>query len=176
MDGGTDDRMVTQTEAAVALGISKATVSRDLKKFKIEPDNHGLFSLKAYTEARRTDLNPMMARTPSQQADVPQSENEGLNAASARLKAIQADQAQIELDKEKGLIVYRADVEQTLSEASRALRDSLLGIPARAAPELAAVNDPAEIERALGRIIRESLEALARSFASLAAAPETKAA
>lgn len=66
--------------------------------------------------------------------------------------------AEAEFRKVQGSLVEKAAVEQAAFNAARLLRDLLLGLPKQLSAELAAINDPWELERRLTAGLRRVLE------------------
>lgn len=82
--------------------------------------------------------------------------------ARSRREMADARRAELELEKLEGTLVERKQVEAAASRIGRLLRDSLMGVPSRLAPELAAKDDVGEVEKALTDAIRGVLEDSAR--------------
>ena len=66
--------------------------------------------------------------------------------------------ARLEFEWVSGLLVSRIRVEDAAHTMGRQIRDRFMGMPARIAPELAAVIDPWEVEQRLEEAIRTVLE------------------
>ncbi|WP_434990067.1 hypothetical protein [Xanthomonas melonis] len=77
-----------------------------------------------------------------------------------------AQLAQIELAKELGNLLPRADVEQAISEAGTGLRVALERIPDTLAPQLAAATDEAKVRQLLWDELTHALEEMSRGFRS----------
>lgn len=73
----------------------------------------------------------------------------GYSRARAAREAAQAQLAKLTLDERLGKLVNASEVKLAAFSVARHARDQLLGIPARVAPLLVAVDDRAEIERVL---------------------------
>lgn len=180
---------VTITEAARRLGIDKSVVSRQANKFDVVKNERGQIDFGDYVAKRGDGLNPSMARGPEgiamggqgygapghgSGADAPsgnggaQRRNSALVQASTALKAIQAEDARLDLEERKGLLIRRADVADQLIQVSRALRDELIGLPNRVAAELAALNDPDAVRLLLEERLETALAALSVRFQRIA--------
>jgi phage terminase Nu1 subunit (DNA packaging protein) len=71
-------------------------------------------------------------------------------------------QAQLEYDRDAGLVVDVADVAKAVGEEYAKVRTRLLAIPAEHAPRLQLLKSPVELQDALQEIIVEALEELTR--------------
>lgn len=82
---------------------------------------------------------------------------------SARTRREEADaaRAEIELEKLRGSVADREGMHRAAMALGRMLRDSMLGIPPKVAPEYAGMTDPFEIERHLDAAIRRILDDVA---------------
>jgi hypothetical protein len=85
-------------------------------------------------------------------------------AASAIEKTYKAKREKIAYERDIGKLVDADEVRAATFKAGRAARDRMLGIPARLAAVLAAVSEPAEVQRLLE-------EAIVQACAELAAGP-----
>lgn len=79
----------------------------------------------------------------------------------ARREAAEAEKAEIELAKLRGSVADREGMHRAAMALGRMLRDSMLGIPPKVAPEYAGMTDPFEIERHLDVAIRRVLDDVA---------------
>lgn len=95
----------------------------------------------------------------------------GLVRAHAAHKTLQAKKLQLEIDKEEGRLIERAEVRAAVMTGSRMLRDALLGLPARLAGDLAGMTDAGEIRALLDRHIRDQLGTLIEGFNTLTGGP-----
>jgi len=125
----------------------------------------------AAAAANETARGPISAQVP---LDAPEPEAAGRLAGdetdyqAARTKREQANAqlAQLELLRELGVLVPRADVEKAAALAARVVRDAILSVPDRLAPLLAAETDATRIYAHLDNELRHALNGLAdRSFA-----------
>ena len=66
-----------------------------------------------------------------------------------------AELAELELAKKRGDLVERERVEAMAFGAGRMLRDAVLGLPTRIAPELATMTDPFQVEVKLREALRQ---------------------
>jgi hypothetical protein len=98
----------------------------------------------------------------------------GASAASAdasywktksRRESALAEMAELELHERLGKLVDRERVEATVDALYRTLRDALLGLPTRLAPEISAMTDAFEIEVKMRDAIRSLLTDLSNKTA-----------
>jgi hypothetical protein len=68
----------------------------------------------------------------------------------------------LELQTKQGLLIDKAEMQKDLFKVFREVRDSLLNIPSKIAPEVCAMDDPFEVQKFIEKQIRESLEALVK--------------
>lgn len=109
----------------------------------------------------RVNANP--AKPPPRDPEVPPAE--GLDAVGAedygkwraRREAMAAQQAEIDLAKMRGELVPAAAVRAEFAKALAAIRESLLTLPGRMAPVLAAESDARRVQTLLDTEIRASL-------------------
>lgn len=80
----------------------------------------------------------------------------------ARREGALADLAEIELEQKRGSLVERDRVESMAMAVGRTLRDTLMGLPTRLAPELAGMSDPFALEMKLRDELREVLAAMSK--------------
>lgn len=83
----------------------------------------------------------------------------------ARREGSLAEMAELELQERLGKVIDRERVEATVESLYRTLRDALLGLPTRLAPEIAAMTDSFEIEVKMRDAIRSLLTDLANKSA-----------
>ena len=158
------------TEAAKVVGVAKSTVSRQVIKFGLEKDAKGRFDLDEYRSRRDTELNPLMARNQDGVPETGPLPDEKLPAAAGGSdvlrftqaataeKATRAARQKLMLDKERGLLVERAEVEATAFDYGRRLRDGLLGVPRDIAEELSRLTEPREIRALLEQRLKTKFE------------------
>lgn len=78
--------------------------------------------------------------------------------ARTRLALAQAEKAESEVLKANGELVERSVVDEAAFASGRMVRDLLLALPPKLAPELSAMNDPWDIEKHLMKELRGVLE------------------
>ena len=83
--------------------------------------------------------------------------------SEARKTHYQAELAKLQTLKERGELVPAAEVKARWFEHGRAIRDNLLGIPDRVAPQLAAITDTRAAHQLLTAEITAALRTLANA-------------
>lgn len=95
---------------------------------------------------------------PAAQAVAPVPADSPFQQARASREHYNGQMARLEYEWLVGLLVSRPRVEDAAHTIGRALRDRILGLAPRVAPELAAINDPWELERRLTAALRQVLD------------------
>lgn len=88
------------------------------------------------------------------------SQNEELNQAKLRKAIADASLAELELEKERGLVIPIADVIERVGAEYTNIRAKLLGLASQLCDELAVLNDKKSVKHLLESKIREILEEL----------------
>lgn len=159
-------------------GQRQPAVSKALKQGRISLNEHGLIDPDvadlawARNSQRQRVAQPgaePAATEPSPEPPqvLPEKLGSGPQAyqrARAMREVYQAEIARLKVEKEKGELVDRAEVERSFAEALSALRTSLLGLGVRLMSDLVAVEDEREARALVDREVRETLEALAKAF------------
>jgi len=78
-----------------------------------------------------------------------------------RLKRLQADKLQLDLDRSAGELVPANEVTQMWSTIVTRVKTKMLGLPVKYAPLVTGLTDRHEVQRLLGEGVHEALEALA---------------
>jgi phage terminase Nu1 subunit (DNA packaging protein) len=81
----------------------------------------------------------------------------GYGESRAKREAIQAQDAQIELDEKMGKLVVKEQVQKEAYDVARSLRDALLAIPPRTADKIYGLQSPKDVLFFLDRELRECL-------------------
>lgn len=81
-------------------------------------------------------------------------------SAAALLNQLRAKREQLKIDEIEGRLIDAAKVADEAFTIGRTVRDAMRSIPARLSAQLAALDDPAAIERAMMIEIDKALEAL----------------
>ena len=139
---------LTQTELAAALGISRPAVS-NLKKRGMP-----VTSLEEAVAWRRTNIYHKPVGT--------------IGDETARLKAAQADVAELEAAKLKGELIDIEEVNYVWSAGITAMVAQMEGLPGRMANELAGCTDAAQVELRLREEIRRIRSSLAEELGRIA--------
>ena len=86
--------------------------------------------------------------------------DETFDQARTRKEIAIADQAEMEADERRGLLVEKAKVKAEFAKQGAAVRDGMLNLPARLAPVLHAAKTLAEVQTILDTEIRSVLAQL----------------
>jgi phage terminase Nu1 subunit (DNA packaging protein) len=97
-----------------------------------------------------------------EQGEISQSTTNRLLEARIKKEQANAEIRKMELDERAGLLVDAKKVSRDAFNEGRRVRDALLSIPSKIAPELAAEIEPEKVEIILNKIIREALEGLVK--------------
>lgn len=87
--------------------------------------------------------------------------DESLKAARQKYWSAKAKREKIQVQKLEGELVSAADVKHQAFTCARQVRDSILNVPYRVGPILAAQRDPQKIETILNKELSQALEQLA---------------
>jgi hypothetical protein len=90
---------------------------------------------------------------------------EGFEAARIRHKIAEANLAELEEARIKGLHVEKTKVDAAFFEAARGLRDGMTNCSRRLAAEVATLTTPAECESVIAKELRHLLESFTRQLA-----------
>jgi hypothetical protein len=168
-------------QLAAELGITKQGVRKAEKAGRIARAANGLFDLDAARIQFRIHTDPeQQLRAMQQRSDrasgadqavvVPPDirplefagDAQALVAAKARREGAEADLAELELAEKRGLIMAVLDHRKILFEFARRVRDSILQVPSRAAPLVAAESDQRACQRIIEAEIRAVLQQLSQ--------------
>jgi len=181
---------VAVREAARRLGLDPSVVSRQAAKWNVPRGEGGSIDLEAYQAARAQNVEParqgshagrLMGDAPAaaEPAEAPAAGSQVaggslyMRAKSAR-EVHQARLTELQLKRELGELVDKAEVASDGAEAGRVLKEHLLTLPARVAADLAAETDPRLIEDRLEREIEGALEAMFRATSNGGLASELR--
>jgi len=148
--------LMTRNEFAAAMGVNKSTVSRWISNGRISLDDKGLID----PDAARRSLSATESPEPHHQArkarieankaaaDLSTTEDGDLESkealamrmkrAMAKEREAKAELAAMELDRQAGLLLERAEVDFVMKDIGAALRSALEAMPDRLAPVVAA--------------------------------------
>lgn len=88
----------------------------------------------------------------------------GYDTSRARREAAEATAAEIKLAEMAGQFLLKSDVDSTVFEAARALRDGLMNCARRIAADVAPLRTAEECEDVIEREMRALLESMAHTF------------
>lgn len=99
---------------------------------------------------------------------------EGFEEARIRHKIAEANLAELEEARIKGLHVEKSKVDIAFFEAARGLRDGMTNCSRRLAAEVATLTNPAECEGVIAKELRHLLESFTRQLAQKINTPVTE--
>lgn len=163
-------RWMSQSEFARFRGVSRQSVSKDVKSGKI-PIQNGMINVAEAMAALAAlgvgaaapNGNPTEAPTPTATAGDDNPEGAvvlNLYAAKAKRESYAAELARLEWRRRKGELVEAAAVKKDAYRAGRRIKARMLAIPARVDALIAAEMDPRAVRRLLVDEITKALEAL----------------
>ena len=153
----TAEQPLSQNEIGRRLGLSSATMS------KLRAHGCPMDSLEAVRTWREQNLN-IAQRKPGPAQHTPRDdEQESHDAARTRLRIAEANLAELREAKTRREVINLAVVERQLASTFATLRDALLQLPDRLAPNLVAETDAHAIHRILDSEIRQTLHDLANA-------------
>lgn len=164
--------LITRAEYARRRGCDPAAVTRAIQKGWITPIDDKIDPVVADVQwaanARsRTDSRPATAlgaqlagRTAAPPADLKPPREDDYFAARARRESAEAELSELKLQEMLGQLVRADAVRAEAARLAAALRESLLQLPARLTPVLAAETDPAKLHDLLDTELRQVLAQL----------------
>lgn len=181
---------VSQRGFAKSAGIALSTLQHHIASGLVTVDERGKVDPEQAGPAMRDCINKSQSRKARKargMAETEGGESTGLLSATSSGPIAEKDITQIRREREEaelaltklklgqaeGALVDKAVVEIAQFNLARALRNSLQGIPARVADQLAAETDPVVVRRILDAEIRHSLEGAATVAAEMAGMDET---
>ena len=157
------------TDVAKAVGVHKATVSRQARAWGIVGAD-GLVDLDEYKSLRATGVDPALQTTGKAIAAVlPVEDAPGLAADRARKMAADASMAELQLARQRGELVELQAVTARTEDYARQLRDRVLMVPRDIAGDCARLGDEGAIEARISLALRAVLDGL---HADLTASPD----
>ncbi len=155
-----------QTDLAKLMGVSQPAVSQMVKKRIVRVEADGKILLEQAVEDWHTQVNVgqqrpfrrMGATTPSSREHM-----ERYRIARTRREIAEAALAELKLQKALGQVLDADVVRKALADVALATRDRILSVPRRVAPELAGVQDEAEIADKINAEMENSLLALSEN-------------
>ncbi len=154
---------LSNKELAAQLGKSEATISRNVADGM---PTHSVDAARAWRaankRARIAPSPPVEGAVAAGPAVLPEPEQEQTYWHSrARREKAEADLAELRLAEQMGELVKAAEVRSAYAKRMAALRESLLQLPARLSPVLAAESDMARCHVTLERELHAVLEQVA---------------
>lgn len=138
--------LITQTETAKRLMISRETLLRYIKEGKLNRYEGGKIDedeLREYVKRNRGANSPVLSKE------------------KARHEKYKADLAELELKKKRGDLLEVEFVKKDWGRMVTACKTRLLAIPAKVSPQLPGCENAREMERMIKQHINQALEELA---------------
>jgi hypothetical protein len=162
---------VTRAEAARALALNRATVTRLVQKNPALLDDTGRVNLEELRALRDATVNPKL-QTKGAAAD----RSSTLNDTRTRTEAAKAETAELDLADRLGLTLRRDEVEAAVASAGAELRQVAFQMARDRAETIAAAQDVREVEKLLETMMRDLLERAANALTLAAAQPGSRSA
>jgi hypothetical protein len=171
--------LISQREYARRLGVSHVAVQRAVKAGRIstvggkvdpaQADRQWQENTDQSKPRNRITGSPKRARVagePSEPmdfggADVSNGTASGYAKARAARELYQAQLSKLELDRQRGTLIRADEVRLGAFNMARKARDQLIALPERLASVLAAIQEPAEVQR----ILEEEIERICQEVA-----------
>lgn len=173
---------LSQRAIAAALGLSESAVS------KLRRQGMPVHSIEAARIWREDNLDPARRHDlPGDRRELPLapsvdasrdhelksaaadgSDTAAYQASRAKREAVQAELAQIELQKQLGMLGSVLEFQRAVTVLAQLVQDRMLQLPGRMSSVLAAETDPVKIEARLTHEIKDSLDGIAQRAAELA--------
>jgi hypothetical protein len=160
---------VTRAEAARALALNRATITRLVQKNPALLDADGRVNLDELRELRDATVNPKL-QTRGRLVEKPDT----LNDNRARTEAAKAETAELDLAERLGLTLRRDEVEAAIASAGAELRQLAFQMARDRAEAIAAASDVREVETMLEALMRDLLERGANAMTLAAAQPGSR--
>lgn len=167
---------VTRAEAARALALDRATITRLVQKNPALLDDEGRVSLSEVRELRDATVNPKLQTRGRSEEGAARSQAPHLNDTRARTETAKAETAELDLAERLGMTLRRDDVEAAIAAAGDQLRQTAFQMARDRAELIATAKDVREAEKLLDAFVRDLLEAAANALTLAAAQPGTRSA
>lgn len=180
LSGGTKEavRKAVNEQRISAFGPDKL-ISADLADMQWEKNTRSRVSTRSAAgsaDAGQLDL-PKAARPAPSPSPAPAPVDNGYSEARTRRERAEADEAELRLQKLRGEVVMREDVDRAVFEVMRALRDQLTSAGRRIASEVASLTSAEACEQVIEREHRIALELVVKGCREkIGAGPGGKAA
>ena len=164
------DGKLTQAQYAKAKGVSRQAVHKLVKSGVIPLTEDGLVdpviadakALHLLNPGRSKITGSMIQPSPVGGSVDPFAVPSSLNAAKLQREHYAGLREKLEYEKLLGGLLERETVEREMFEAARMLRDGVLNVAKRIAPQLAAMNDAGGVEQLLHAELRRVLDNFSR--------------
>lgn len=143
VDWAASDALIGKTSDPSKLGVQERWAAARAEKGADEPAPSGP------AQAAATSAAPAASATGGASA---------FHDARANREHYNGQMARLEYEWVTGMLVNRARVEDAAHTIGRSVRDRVLGLAPRIAPELAAISDPWELEQRLTAALRQVLD------------------
>jgi transcriptional regulator with XRE-family HTH domain len=162
--------LVTQSELARRLGVSRQYVYKLVKQGKIQRVD-GKIDFAAASEALKGLADPARPRKSTASAPEPpaapspESSRAPTFAEAKTMKEVfNAKLARLRFEEESGKLIEREEIEDKARDIAVIVKESLLAIPNKLMEQLAAESDPREVHVMLDREMREILSEMANEI------------
>lgn len=153
--------LMTLNDFVTEVGAARSSVMKSIQQGRISAHKKGRHwfveksMVKVWKEGRQTPhgKTPQKAKTNGQRVI-------STYEAENRKKVAQAELAEMDLAEKKGDLIPRAEVISFSFKAARKCRDAILGVPNRLANEIAAEEDPHQVQILMENALSEALEEL----------------
>ncbi|MES2887305.1 MAG: hypothetical protein V4739_04760 [Pseudomonadota bacterium] len=156
-------QLITQAEYAARRQCSRAAVTKAVKEGRVTLTDGKLDPVAADAQWR-ANTRARAGLGSGGEPEVPEGEERGAEesylASRGRREAAEASLAELKLGVEAGRLLRADDVRTALARKAAGLRESLMQIPSRLAPVLAAKDDAGEVHKLLELELRQVLEQL----------------
>ncbi len=170
--------VVTKSELARALGFSPAAVSMMISRGRLTAPAlrlDGRVNLKLAIEQLKHRADPSATLPGVEDEDDGAPESESFAAVKTQTEKLKQIRLQLDIDRDAGRLVDKAEAERTAFDTGRLIRDRVLGAAAALAGRLAAMTDEREIRQLLRAELVERLAITPETLAEAAGAPVEEA-
>jgi hypothetical protein len=151
--------MISQAKYARRHGVARSSISRAVRDGRI-PTKDGKINPRVADDAWRKSTDPSKVRNRRKSGSGQGSGSQTYASSRALRESFQAKIKRLEYEELVGELVRVEVVQAAWFKLARRARDLLLAIPDRLAPILAAITEPAEVQRKLTDELRRVCEQL----------------
>ena len=148
--------------------VVKSTIGEWVKKFPEMKVAHNKYDLAAcdlvFINKKREEIEKLSSAPKNLSSDHPQVR---LTLAQCRLTEAKAEREELQLNKDRGLLIDFKEVEEDLSEALEAIKAQFTALPGICSVKLSGMDNVREIEGYLTKLVDERLAELESSFDAL---------